>query len=64
LVDQLEGEKKMNKTVEKGKTLLIDGPASVHFVSGYAEVLGAPLKTGERIVVIVWKAFRRFLRIS
>jgi len=41
----------MNKTVEKGKTLLIDGPASVNFVSGYAEVLGAPLKTGERIVV-------------
>jgi polynucleotide 5'-hydroxyl-kinase GRC3/NOL9 len=41
----------MNRTVETGKTLIIDGPASVNFVSGYAEVLGAPLKTGERIVV-------------
>jgi polynucleotide 5'-hydroxyl-kinase GRC3/NOL9 len=41
----------MNKIVETGKTLLIDGPASVNFVSGYAEVLGAPLKMGERIVV-------------
>jgi polynucleotide 5'-hydroxyl-kinase GRC3/NOL9 len=41
----------VNKTVEPGKTLLIDGPASVNFVSGYAEVLGAPLRAGERIVV-------------
>ncbi|HVP40351.1 MAG TPA: Clp1/GlmU family protein, partial [Candidatus Krumholzibacteriaceae bacterium] len=41
----------MNKVVEPGKTLLIDGPASLNFVSGYAEVLGAPLKTGERVVI-------------
>jgi polynucleotide 5'-hydroxyl-kinase GRC3/NOL9 len=41
----------MNKTVETGKTLIIDGPASVNFVSGYAEVLGAPLRPGERIVI-------------
>lgn len=41
----------MNKTVEPDKTLLVDGPASINFVSGYAEVLGAPLKTGERIVI-------------
>jgi polynucleotide 5'-hydroxyl-kinase GRC3/NOL9 len=41
----------VNKTVEPGKTLLVDGPASVNFVSGYAEVLGVPLRSGERIVV-------------
>ena len=37
--------------IEANKTLLVDGPASVNFVSGHAEVLGAPLKAGERIVV-------------
>jgi polynucleotide 5'-hydroxyl-kinase GRC3/NOL9 len=41
----------MNKTIEAGKTLVIDGPASLNFISGYAEVLGAPLKPPERIVV-------------
>jgi polynucleotide 5'-hydroxyl-kinase GRC3/NOL9 len=43
--------RKVNKVVEAGKTLLVDGPASLNFVSGYAEVLGAPLKLGERMVV-------------
>lgn len=41
----------MNKTVEANKTLLVDGPASLDFVSGYVEVLGAPLKLGERMVI-------------
>jgi len=41
----------VNKIVEAGKTLLIDGPASLNFVSGYAEVLGAPLRAGERVVI-------------
>lgn len=41
----------MNKIVEAGKTLLVDGPASINFISGYVEVLGAPLRIGERIVI-------------
>ena len=41
----------MNKTVGAGKTLLVDGPASLSLMSGYVEVLGAPLKPGERIVI-------------
>ena len=41
----------MNKIVEAGKTLIVDGPASLNFISGNAEVLGAPLKPSERIVI-------------
>ena len=41
----------MNKIVEAGKTLLVDGPASLNLMSGYVEVLGAPLKPGKRIVI-------------
>ncbi len=41
----------MNQTVESGKTLLVDGPASVRVVSGRAEVLGFPVKGPRRIVV-------------
>ena len=41
----------MNQTVESGKTLLVDGPASVLVVSGKAEVLGFPVKGTRRIVV-------------
>ncbi len=41
----------MKKTVERGKTLLVDGPASVLTVSGKSEVLGFPTKCGGRIVV-------------
>jgi polynucleotide 5'-hydroxyl-kinase GRC3/NOL9 len=37
--------------VEKGKSLLIDGPSSVTLISGEAEILGAPFKTEERIVI-------------
>jgi len=37
--------------VEKGKTLLVDGPASLITLSGEVEVLGAPLQTGVRFVV-------------
>ena len=40
----------MNQTVESGKTLLVDGPASVRVVSGKAEVLGFPVKGPRRIV--------------
>ncbi len=41
----------MKQTVECGKTLLVDGPASVRVVSGKAEVLGFPVKGTRRIVV-------------
>jgi len=41
----------MKRTVEKGKTILVDGPSSVTALSGEAKVLGAPLKVGERLVI-------------
>jgi polynucleotide 5'-hydroxyl-kinase GRC3/NOL9 len=41
----------MKRTVEKGKTLLIDGPASVTLASGKAEVLGSDMNTTNRIVI-------------
>jgi polynucleotide 5'-hydroxyl-kinase GRC3/NOL9 len=39
------------RTVEPGKTLLVDGPASVAVVSGKVEVLGFPVKCARRVVV-------------
>ena len=41
----------MNKTVEKGKTLLLDGPASVIMISGKAEVFGFKVKESKKIVI-------------
>ncbi|MCJ7762443.1 hypothetical protein MUP38_03175, partial [Candidatus Bathyarchaeota archaeon] len=41
----------MNRTVEKDKTLLVDGPASVAVVSGKAEVFGFSVKDAGRIVI-------------
>jgi len=41
----------MKHSVEKGKTLLVDGPSSVAVLSGEARILGAPLKVGERFVI-------------
>jgi polynucleotide 5'-hydroxyl-kinase GRC3/NOL9 len=41
----------MKRNVEKGKTLLVDGPASVTFLSGEVEVLGGSLAAGEKIVI-------------
>ena len=41
----------MKCVVEKGKTLLVDGPASVTLTSGAAEVLGALMNAGDRVVV-------------
>jgi polynucleotide 5'-hydroxyl-kinase GRC3/NOL9 len=41
----------MKHTVEKGKTLLVDGPSSVTLLSGETKVLGAPLKVEERFVI-------------
>lgn len=41
----------MKQNVEKGKTLLVDGPASVTFLSGEVEVLGGSLAVGEKMVI-------------
>jgi polynucleotide 5'-hydroxyl-kinase GRC3/NOL9 len=41
----------MEKTVEKGKTLLVDGPASVTLTSGSAEVFGLPVKTASKVII-------------
>lgn len=41
----------MKHSVEKGKTLLVDGPSSVTLLSGEAKVLGAPFKVEERFVI-------------
>ncbi|MCW4045581.1 MAG: Clp1/GlmU family protein [Candidatus Bathyarchaeota archaeon] len=41
----------MKKTIEKGKTLLVDGPASVSVVSGKVDVFGATVKNSVKIVV-------------
>jgi polynucleotide 5'-hydroxyl-kinase GRC3/NOL9 len=44
-------ERKMNRTVEKGKTLLVDGPASVIVSSGKAEAFGFMTSTASKIVI-------------
>jgi len=41
----------MNRTVESGKTLLVDGPASVTVVSGKAEVFGSILGSSSKVVI-------------
>ncbi len=41
----------MNQTVDKGKTLLVDGPASVAVVSGKVEVFGSHVRHGSKIVI-------------
>ena len=41
----------MRRTIEKGHTLLVDGPACVNLLSGEVEVLGAPLETGIKTVI-------------
>jgi len=41
----------MRQTVKEGKTLLVDGPASVSLLSGSATVLGTDLDLGSKTVV-------------
>ncbi len=41
----------MNRTVEKNKTLLVDGPASVTLVTGKAEAFGATITTAGKVVI-------------
>jgi polynucleotide 5'-hydroxyl-kinase GRC3/NOL9 len=47
----IHGGKKMNKTVEKGKTLLVDGPASVTLLSGKVDVFGFQLGGVRKIII-------------
>jgi len=41
----------MKHIIENGKTLLVDGPASIGLLSGQLSILGAPFKIGEKIVI-------------
>jgi len=41
----------MIKEIKTDKTLLVNGPASVHLISGETEILGAPLGVGETVVI-------------
>jgi len=41
----------MNRTVEKGKTLLVNGPASVTVVSGKAEVFGTVISNSGKVIL-------------
>ncbi len=41
----------MKHIVEKWKTLLVDGPASVTLLSGQISILGAPFRIGEKIII-------------
>jgi polynucleotide 5'-hydroxyl-kinase GRC3/NOL9 len=41
----------MTQIVDKGKTLLVDGPASVAVVSGKVEVFGSHVRQGGKIVI-------------
>ncbi len=41
----------MKHVINEGKTLLVDGPASVSILSGKVSVLGAPLQINEKLVV-------------
>jgi polynucleotide 5'-hydroxyl-kinase GRC3/NOL9 len=41
----------MNQTVEKGKTLLVDGPAAVCLVTGKAETFGYSAKDGVKLII-------------
>jgi polynucleotide 5'-hydroxyl-kinase GRC3/NOL9 len=41
----------MNRTVEKGKTLLVDGPASVTVISGKVEALGSVIGTTGKVII-------------
>lgn len=40
----------MNRIVEKGKTLLVEGPASVVVISGKVEVFGSPVRTNKIVI--------------
>ncbi len=41
----------MKRAIEKGKTLLVDGPACLTLLKGNTEIFGTPLKAGEKLVI-------------
>jgi len=41
----------VKRLVDKGRTLLVDGSASVNILSGVVEVMAAPIRVGERVVI-------------
>jgi len=41
----------MTRVVEAGKTMLVDGPASITLLTGEVEVLGAKLKFGSKLII-------------
>lgn len=41
----------MRQTIERGKTLLVDGPACISLYSGALRAFGAPIKVGDHIIV-------------
>ncbi len=41
----------MRRIIEKGKTLLVDGPACLILLKGKTKILGNPLKIGERLII-------------
>jgi polynucleotide 5'-hydroxyl-kinase GRC3/NOL9 len=41
----------LNRTVDRGKTLLVDGPAAVTFLSGKVEVFGFSLSQPRKIII-------------
>jgi len=52
----------MKHVFKKGKTLLVDGPASVSLLSGKISVLGAPLHISEKLVVREGKRLPLWIR--
>jgi len=52
----------MKHVLKKGKTLLVDGPASVSLLSGKISVLGAPLHISEKLVVREGKRLPLWIR--
>lgn len=52
----------MKHVVDEGKTLMVDGPASVRLISGSATVLGAPLHVEEKVVVREGKRLPFFVK--
>jgi polynucleotide 5'-hydroxyl-kinase GRC3/NOL9 len=51
MVTRFKGGSSVNRTVEKGKTLLVDGPASVTVNSGKVEVFGSVISETGKVVI-------------
>ncbi len=52
----------LKKTVERGRTLLADGPASVILNTGKAEIFGLKLRTGEKVIIREGKRLPFFVK--